>query len=101
MARDAAPGEVAGLLLSHDQGTGDTTLVWDALAGAAIGYDTLRSATPDGFLGATCVETLDIDTQAVVSEIPNPDQVLYYLVRAGNTCGLGSAGGSRQARHCP
>jgi len=98
---DAPPGEVTNLLLSHDQGTGDTTLAWDALAGSAVGYDTLRSTTPDGFLGAACFETLDTDTQAVVSEIPNAGQAFYFLIRAGNTCGLGSAGGIREARQCP
>jgi len=95
-----APGEVTDLLLSHDQGTGNTTLTWSAVAGVGIGYDTLQSTVPDGFTGATCAETLGADTQAVIGANPNVGQVFYYLIRAGNTCGSGPLGGAREARQC-
>ena len=97
---DAAPGEVTGLVITHDQGTGVTTLGWNVVAGSAIGYDTLSSATPNGFLGATCVETLGNDTQTVSSATPAAGKAFYYLIRAGNTCGPGSAGGTREVRQC-
>ncbi len=39
------PGEVPSLRLSHNKGTGATTLNWGAPTGSATSYDTLRSTT--------------------------------------------------------
>jgi len=83
-----------------------TTLTWSAPGEPVVGYDTLQATSPNGFASATCVETQGTDTQSVVSATPAVDAVFYYLTRATNPCGNGSAGASstgvpRSARDCP
>lgn len=101
------PGEVTGLMV------GPTTLSWSApkpLGGVAVVYDTIASRNPADFLNdpsVTCVESDDgADTTASDSTVPPAGAVIYYLVRAGNGCGLGSAGSGtggfvRQTVDCP
>ena len=92
-----APGEVQGVSLDHDFQTGVTTLTWPApstgLGGASVGYDTLRSTQPDGFLGmATCLEAGGADLAANDADPIGAGVVFYYLVRATNLCLPGSLG---------
>jgi glucose/arabinose dehydrogenase len=101
------PGEVGGLRVSHsDLSGGTTTLTWDApaLPGAhAIGYDTVRSELAQEFAGpgASCLEAGDgADLQAVDTASLAPGARRFYLVRAVNACGPGSAG-PRDVRDCP
>jgi hypothetical protein len=95
------PGEVTGLMLAPAGGGGPTTLTWtgpqeEGGTPAALVYDTISSLDPADFLtdpSVTCVESDDgADTTASDATIPGLGQVIYYLVRAGNACGPGSAG---------
>jgi hypothetical protein len=86
----AVPDEVAVLALLADR----RTLSWEAPRGTyglAL-YDVLRSTNPRDFTTPTCIEVDDVDTQAIAAEDPPPGQIFFYLVRAGNACGEGSAG---------
>jgi hypothetical protein len=88
----SAPGAVMGLGFVDD----DATLTWGppAQTGAMIvTYDTLRAPQSSGFATTmTCVESDDADTSSTDLAVPSPGSVAYYLVRAQNACGLGSAG---------
>ena len=59
-------------------------------------YDTVSSLAPDDFdldASVTCVEVDDgADTVAEDTNLPDPGDVSFYLIRAENPCGLGSAG---------
>ena len=53
----------------------DADRAWDApsFSGTGmLGYDTLRALDPDGFQTATCVESLDTDTQATTGGTGRP-----------------------------
>jgi len=90
------------------------TLTWSPpLTPGAVSlvYDTLRSVAPSNFSSAAvCTETNGADTISVDYTTPAIGQILYYLVRAENSCpgGLGagpagtdSDGVPRDARACP
>lgn len=93
------PAEVGDLVLTYDRMAGMTTLVWQApptLGGtpSSVHYDTLRSQTRGNFTtGAVCVETNRSSTDSTA--LP-PGTILYYLVRAKNSCG-----GAVSGRSCP
>jgi hypothetical protein len=105
------PGDVRSLLLSHAAPT--TTLTWTApaeIGGAAgtIRYDTLRSKSASNFLtSSACLESDGTDLASTDSTTaPSRGNAFYYLVRAQNSCGLGtpgtnSAGVERDVRTCP
>ena len=90
------PDEVTDLLLTHNGGTGGTTtLEWTApvnLGGVAVVYDTVSSTIADDFSGGTCEESDDSDLTVTNTTVLAPGQAIYFLVRAGNACGEGSAG---------
>jgi hypothetical protein len=92
------PGEARNLTLTHDGGTGATTLTWDVpaeLGGTSVGHDVPRSSQASLFTPAPhCVEIFDAaDTQAVDGDSPAPGGLYYYLVRAVDHCGnLGPSG---------
>ena len=54
-------------------------------------YDTVRSVTAAGFSGGSCVETRD-GSDATSTDPAVPAAAFFYLVRAENSCGVGSAG---------
>jgi len=87
----AAPGQVANLGF-----TDESMLTWSPPAqpgGTVITYDTLRTVGPSGFATTmTCVEYDAVDTSSVDMAVPSPGTIAYYLARAQNACGLGSAG---------
>jgi hypothetical protein len=89
-----APGEVETLTFWSDK----TTLDWmpPAELGGAVApvYDVVRSNAGDDFTGnVTCIQADDgANTYAVDPEPPAVNTVFYYLVRAENECGPGSAG---------
>jgi hypothetical protein len=92
------PGEALSLFASHSGGPGGTTSFdWTAPAdpGASnLAYDTVLSpAAADFELSAVCVESNGSDTRTTHTTPPDPGQVLFFLVRAENGCGMGGAGG--------
>lgn len=105
------PGEAAALLFDADK----RTLRWDPPAQtggilSALGYDTLRSPDPAGFVaGTVCIESGDgSDTLSIDPEDPGSTLVFHYLVRARNDCPVGqgplgkdSSGLDRIGRDCP
>jgi len=106
------PGAVSGLTLAHaGAASGTTTLSWlvpSSPGGTTVSYDTIASFDPGDFGGtATCVETNDAtDTSAADSTVLSAGEILYFLPRAGNGCGEGSAGAdsfgaTRTLRGCP
>ncbi len=72
-------------------------------------YDTLRSATRDGFAtSATCIEDDDTDLTATDPVDPAGGDVVYYLIRIESGCptdianmGQNSAGAPRTGVTCP
>jgi hypothetical protein len=109
----APPGEATTLRLSHDRGTGVSTLTWAAPGfrgtTAPLLYDVLRSAAPADFVGvATCLESDGTDLTATDPATPESSALRAYLVRAQNGCpsgsgslGTSSAGIERAGRTCP
>jgi hypothetical protein len=106
------PGEVPGLVLSHDAVGGATTLTWgppSPLGGTTLGYETLRSGAASDWGAATCLsDVVPGDTANVDPHNPGPDGLYRYLVRAENACpsgggsvGSGADGEPRRARRCP
>ncbi|HKQ96851.1 MAG TPA: hypothetical protein VJV75_03135 [Candidatus Polarisedimenticolia bacterium] len=102
------PDEVTGLLLTQAPGGGLTTLTWSALAQPGTGsivYDTVSSRDPADFLAdpsVTCIESNGGgDTTATDAAVPAPGAVIYYLVRAENACGAGTAGAGTQGSPRP
>jgi hypothetical protein len=86
----SAPGEVTDLGLTHDAGV--TTLVWSPPAdpgGTVLAFDLLVSPTPDALAtNGTCLERYDRDdTQGTHTGEPAPSDVVFFLVRARNSCG--------------
>ena len=107
------PGEIANALVQADK----TTFVWDPAAGAVPGtaYDVVR-----GSLGALPVGPGGGDEMCLANDIslatasdlavPGPGAGFWYLVRAENSCGLGTYGfefragapsGARVTTTCP
>jgi photosystem II stability/assembly factor-like uncharacterized protein len=91
------PGEVIQLEFADA-----TTLTWAApndLGGTlgATRFDTLRSTGPGSFdvaPPAVCLDPADVDLLTTDAEIPPPDGIFFYLVRARNACSAGSLGAS-------
>jgi hypothetical protein len=105
----SVPGEVPNVLATFQTGTGTLTLAWDLpLEPGGVAeplYDTVRSDTPVDFHspGAMCIESNDGSDRTAV-DVPTTDS--YYLVRAENACGMGTAGATsvgvpRDATECP
>jgi len=104
-ATNPTSSEALSLTLS---GKGATAFAWQAPlspGGTAVRYDLLRSASPSNFSTATCVVSGGTARTASDSTSPAAGHVLYYLVRARNTCGgtLGtrSDGTPRTGTSCP
>ena len=110
LGRHAAPGEVGSLGVARDI-SGAAVVTWAApldAGGSFVVYDTLRSPSPDDFLGAaSCLETAGADTTSVDTTPASPGAV-FYLVRAVNDCPAGQGplgsmpnGQPRPGRSCP
>jgi hypothetical protein len=106
------PGETQALSLSHVAATHTTTTSWFAPAdlggtAASIRYDTVLSKSASNFnLSGSCVESDGGDTVSVDTQTPSSGVTFYYLSRAQNACGLGTAGTDsvgtpRAVRTCP
>lgn len=84
--------------IAHDRFPARTSLAWDAVPGAAPGtvYDVARGRAnelPAGSGGnETCRASGLTQTSLSVPEFPPIGKALWYLVRARNTCGLGTWG---------
>ena len=87
---------VTDLRALHDRSTGETLWIWEPPAlrgGTFVRYDTLTSPAADDFeLAATCIDSDGTDNTTLHVDSPGPGDVLYFLVRAVNDCGDGSAG---------
>ena len=84
------PGEVRNLRFASA-----TSIAWDpptAPGGTQPRYDVIRSSDVSDFVtSALCVEWDDAsDTSAHDPGIPAAGAIFYYLIRAENTCALGS-----------
>jgi len=97
---------VHGLTIGADR----NTLRWTAVSwsgGDAPVYDVLRTtAAADFGAGATCVGTDVTDLYVTDADVPAPGSVHFWVVRAENACGGGSAGldgggAERVVRACP
>ena len=107
----APPGAIDDLQLSHNLGTGVTTLFWTEPAfpgGTSVRYDTIRSDDPSDFAtGVTCVESDDAaDTDSSDSAAPDSGAIFYYIVHPDNDCAPDSftcrpPATFRTARTCP
>lgn len=90
--------------VSHDSGTGISTLTWAPAPDAMTG-NTYRGTIPIHYMGSqapaynhTCFEAGDAagDGAAVTTDPTSPpsNEAFYYLVAARNACGAGSLGTS-------
>jgi thrombospondin type 3 repeat protein len=108
------PGEATNLRLTHNRGTGVSSLSWSAPSftgtTAALLYDLLRSTSTSDFVGAaaTCLESDGADLVATDSVTPAAGALRSFLVRAQNACpsgsgslGTGSSGVETPGRTCP
>ena len=88
----APPGEVTGVAFDAD----GMTLRWDpAAAGPATVYDLLRGegGGPVGGSGAeACLAQQTPGTSFPDPTLPSDGQMFWYVVRARNTCGVGTYG---------
>ena len=99
------PAEVTGLIAQSDH----QTLAWNPATSAGPGtvQDVLRGASlPVGSGAEVCLSPGIAAAQTVDATTPSPGAVLWYLVRARNTCGTGtygarSNGASRVSGACP
>ncbi|RMF75342.1 MAG: hypothetical protein D6738_03935, partial [Acidobacteria bacterium] len=55
-------------------------------------FDLMRSSAADDFSTPTCVENADYDLKGTDASVPAAGTAFFYLVRANNDCGSGSAG---------
>lgn len=99
------PGEARALTF-----TTKTALNWSAPlspGGTAPLYDTLRSSSPSDFgPTATCLESGGTDNTTAETAKPPAANAYFYLVRAKNSCGMGTLGArsngvERVGRVCP
>jgi cysteine-rich repeat protein len=106
--RTEAPGEVTGVAARSAAGV--TTVTWNppATGKAPFVYDTVRSSLRSDYgSSAVCIESGDgSDLQATDAASPPSGTTFYYLVRAENACGAGTAGTTskgacRDLRPCP
>ena len=103
----AIPGEARDLRLAKGGiAPAMAVLTWTGPAvpgGTTVLYDVLRSPFADDFLAmtTTCVESDTGLTDALDWWMPDPGDVGFFLVRAGNGCGEGTLGGARLGRACP
>jgi hypothetical protein len=107
----AIPGEAVDLIVTIPGGL--ATLSWTSpndAGGTSVRFDTLRSLSGSDFTtAADCVESSDgSDLQSTDPAPPPPGAIVYYLVRAENSCpggpgplGSTSAGTPRLGRLCP
>lgn len=97
----SAPGAPLQLTISGD------VLAWNAPTSpgaAAVSYELLRSTDAADFTGAPCAESDIAGTTTIDTTMPAPGELLSYLVRSVNGCGLGlaadSSGGPRATPFC-
>lgn len=99
------PGEARALIF-----TTKTALTWSAPltpGGTAPLYDTLRSSIASDFgATATCLESDGTDNTTAEPSKPVAANAYFYLVRAKNSCGVGTLGArsngvQRTGRACP
>ena len=106
------PGEVGGLMLRHDLGSGTTSLQWNPPSqpgGTTLSYDVIRTGDPSDLLaGASCQATGTPLTTLDDAGDPATGHAFYYLVRADNGCptepgtwGDDAFGIPRIGRTCP
>ena len=111
-SRWSPPSEAQDLLLTHNLGTGVTTMIWTAPADAggstAPVYDTLRATSPNGFTSgsAVCVESNGADLTSTNTGAPLIGASFFFLIRAEGLCGAGllghtGAGAAISGRNCP
>jgi hypothetical protein len=104
----SAPSEVANLSVEM---AGTTQITWDsqsALAGPGTVYDLISGAFPgdSGFslLQGACAQSGGETTYTPASPDPVTGTGTWYLVRARNTCGVGTYGSSERdalPSNCP
>jgi hypothetical protein len=104
----AIPAEVTGLRFAAD----GSSLDWDSAlpgSGSATVHDVLSGVVAELPVGSgaaeTCVETTAASS-IVVSDVPLPGDVTWYLVRGRNPCGDGTYGNAsdgtlRESPACP
>jgi glycosylphosphatidylinositol phospholipase D len=107
------PGSIYDLTLTHDAGSGTTTLNWSPpgdFGTTVLWYDVMRSLQPGSFTsGAYCIESdQTTDTTAADAIAVPAGSTAYYMVRAENGCpegagllGDGPLGEERSALECP
>jgi hypothetical protein len=86
----AVPDEVAGIAFVDK-----SNVIWTKFVNGAATYDLIRADTPNGFATGTCVETKGSSAHSLDSSTPASNAAFYYLVRAANSCGLGTLGRQR------
>jgi hypothetical protein len=100
----ATPDEVKQLTF-----IGTSLLTWAEPAdGLGQSFDLLRSTDPTDFSSGTafCIASSEFDRQATDNDTPIAGTGFFYLVRARNSCGVGSLGtqsngAERTGRNCP
>src|SRR6185295_6612946 len=97
-SRWSPPSEPRNLMLTHNGGTGVTTLTWTAPldSGSTVApvYDTVRSTSPTDFTsGASlCVESNGADLTSTMTGSTPVGGCFYFLIRAEGVCGAGLLG---------
>jgi hypothetical protein len=86
----SAPAPITDLML----GKGPVGFSWgQPVSGSGAVYDVLRSTDPTDFYNAACVATGVAQTSSPDDgEVPEPGEMLFYLVGASNACGLSTLG---------
>jgi hypothetical protein len=111
-SRWSPPSEPRDLMLTHNLGTGVTTLTWTAPLDfgsiTAPVYDTLRSTSKSDFNSGVsfCVESNGADLTSTQTGAGPVGACFYFLIRAEGMCGAGiaghtSAGAPISGRNCP
>jgi hypothetical protein len=86
-----APGEVTDLILNK---SGELEFTWsEPVGGSTAEYDVLRSDDLNDWYNATCVASGVQTTSAWSDSLnPAPGQIVFYLIRARNECGISVLG---------
>jgi hypothetical protein len=111
-SRWSPPSEPQNLMLTHNGGTGVTTLTWtaplDLGSTTAPVYDTVRSTSKTDFTsGASlCVESNGADLTSTMTGATPVGGCFFFLIRAEGVCGAGllghtSNGTPINGRNCP